>query len=75
MTMLLVPLLHFIQEYVNEETMPRRDAATRLIVDSRPAETALHEQQQTMHFANEKKQARGQSATETILCPHFNLYT
>ncbi len=42
------------QEYVNEETMPRRDAATRLIVDSRHAETALHEQQQTMHFADEK---------------------
>jgi len=30
-----VYLLHFIQEYVNEETMPRRDAATRLIVDGR----------------------------------------
>jgi nucleoside phosphorylase len=49
-----VYLLYFIQEYVNEETMPRRDGATRLIVDSRHAETALHGQQQTMHFANEE---------------------
>ena len=62
-------LLHFIQEYVNEETMPRRDAATRLIVDSRHVETALHGQQQTMHFANEENRQEVKAQRKQFCVP------
>jgi len=54
---------------VNEETMPRRDAATRLIVDSTPAETALHEQQQTMHFANEENRKEVKAQRKQFCVP------